>query len=92
MAPQIVNEFHTIREMSFTPVEQKMLKVLSDGRGHKTMELYNCLVDDLSPIRNVSVHVRNIRQKLRRVGEAIVAVKPGTYWVYFWKRRVTDGE
>lgn len=90
MALQRVNEFHTVGDVSFTPVEQKMLKVLSDGRGHKVGELYDCLVDDMSPIRNVSVHVRNIRRKLARIGELIVAVKPGNYYVYFWRRTVRD--
>lgn len=53
----------------FTPTEQRMLKILSDGFPHHKSELQACLYDEESTIRQ---HIYNIRAKLRPRGEDIV--------------------
>ncbi len=58
----------------FTPTEQRILQVLSDGKPHHKSEFYECLFDDMSVDKNKAVtnHVLRIREKLRVDGYDIV--------------------
>lgn len=56
----------------FTPTQEKILDILSDGDRHTKHELFECLHDELGLIDNVFIHISNIRNKLRPIGEYIV--------------------
>lgn len=60
----------------FTPVQLKMLEVLSDGRPHTKEELHACLADELGPLRNICAHITGIRKQLQRRGEDIECIAP----------------
>jgi DNA-binding CsgD family transcriptional regulator len=56
----------------FTPVERRMLQVLSDGLPHTPQELHSCLWDDQGEVANIRRHIYEMRQKLRPKGHDIV--------------------
>jgi len=56
----------------FTPVQRRMLAVLSDGMPHRKHELYPCLNDDLADMKAITVHISAMRKILRPKGEDIV--------------------
>lgn len=56
----------------FTPTQQRLLGVLSDGRAHLRAELLACFDDPSPTSRNLSFHLTNIRQKLRPIGQDII--------------------
>lgn len=58
----------------FTPIQSKMLKILSDGINHSKEELHTCLNDELCPVKNVYQHVTLLRRKLQTVGQDVVCV------------------
>jgi DNA-binding winged helix-turn-helix (wHTH) protein len=63
---------------SFTPIEARIIQVLSDGMAHTRQELHQCLDDDLSRLSSIQFHISNIRRKLRGRGEDVVCVLDGT--------------
>ena len=56
----------------WTPVQAKMLQVLSDGKPHTKEELHACLHDDLGPINNIYVHIATINKQLRMSEQEII--------------------
>jgi len=58
----------------FTPTQQRILNVLSDGLPHPVDELVRCLNDDLSTRRHVSPHLTALRKLLRYRGETIACI------------------
>lgn len=58
--------------MKFSPIQQRMLEVLSDGLPHTPLELHACLDDELGPVRNIRAHLTAIRKKLLTKGQTIV--------------------
>lgn len=56
----------------FTPTQQAMLKVLSDGMPHTREELHACLPDNLGALSNIRAHIANIRKALRPIGQDVV--------------------
>jgi len=52
----------------FTPIQTRMLKVLSDGELHTREELHECLDDELGPLRNVAAHLTALRKRIRPTG------------------------
>jgi len=56
----------------WTPVETKMLQLLSDGKPHTREELHGCLWDDKSYLRTIQFHLSKIRQRLRPQGQDII--------------------
>lgn len=52
-------------------VQQRMMKVLSDGVAHRREELHACLHDELGPMRNISAHLVMLRRQLRPLGQSI---------------------
>lgn len=63
--------------MKFTPTEQRLLEVFSDGKGHTTRELVKCLNDDLQPPQRVRVMICLLNRKLVRRGEKILSMRTG---------------
>lgn len=58
----------------FTPIETRMLKVLSDGLDHKREELHACLYDELSNLSAIQPHISRLRRKLHPIGQDIVCI------------------
>jgi hypothetical protein len=56
----------------FTPLQEQLLAVLSDGLPHKFAELLACLPDELSGIDALRMTLSRIRAKLRPRGEDII--------------------
>lgn len=57
----------------FTPTEQKILAVLSDGKRHLKDELRVLLSDgELSDDTVMQTHVSNLRKKLNPIGQDII--------------------
>jgi hypothetical protein len=56
----------------YTPTQQAMLDVLSDGQAHTRQELHACLPDELGPLSNINSHLCNTRKHLRPIGQDIV--------------------
>jgi hypothetical protein len=56
----------------FTPIQQCLLAVLSDGGPHEPVELLDCLGDPESGVKNLWPHLTYLRRKLRPSGEDIV--------------------
>ncbi len=62
-----------IAAMHFTPTEQKIMDILSDGQLHTKAALHAVLPDTLGPLNNVRVHLTYLRRKLRPEGKTIAA-------------------
>ncbi|MDB4786196.1 hypothetical protein OAG36_00530 [bacterium] len=60
--------------MKFTPTQERILKVLSDGRIHTKDELFNCLDDELADRNGSAVkrHLSIMRKQLRPNGQDII--------------------
>lgn len=56
----------------FTPTEQRILKLLSDGQRHKRKEIHACLFDELSELKTIRYHICMMRKVLRPKGEDII--------------------
>ena len=56
-------------EVSFTPTEQRILLLLSDGRHHLKTELKDCLNDDLQSTNNIGVYIHRLRKKLHKINQ-----------------------
>lgn len=59
----------------FTPVQRKIMDLLSDGRPHTVAELCDCLWDDQAAYSTVRVHIMNIRKILRPKGHDLVVTR-----------------
>jgi hypothetical protein len=55
----------------FTPTQQRMMNVLSDGLPHSLKELVACLDYELASPRGVAVHITFLRRKLRPIGQDV---------------------
>jgi hypothetical protein len=56
----------------FTPVQQRMLMILADGKPHTREELHACLEDELGALSNIQPHLTYIRRKIRPLGQDII--------------------
>jgi hypothetical protein len=56
----------------FTPTQQRMIDVLSDGMPHTREELHKCLWDEEGALGNIKMHISLIRKVLQPVGQDIV--------------------
>lgn len=64
----------TPSEISWTPIEARVLAALADGAPHRPEVLLACLGDEMATINNLWVHLSRMRAKLRPLGEDIVCV------------------
>lgn len=60
--------------VQFTDTERRILLLLSDDLPHTLGELFTCLDDELATMNAVHVHLRNLRKKLRLLGEDVLCV------------------
>lgn len=56
----------------FTPTERAILELLSDGKAHHRDAIRDHC--DIASSDKVSFHVRNIRKKIERVGQAMPCI------------------
>lgn len=61
-----------MEDVHFTPTQQRILKVLSDGLSHSKSDLVACLGDDRAGPNTLSVHLTLLRRLLRPHGQDIV--------------------
>ena len=55
-----------------TPVQQRILTLLGDGKPHSRDELQSCLWDELSGVGAIRMQICRIRPLLKPRGEAII--------------------
>ncbi len=72
----------------WTPIQRRMLDVLSDGKWHTRHELFACLVDDLAGPTAVPAHVSMIRKKLDNQVEGIATMQLSGETYYQHVRKV----
>lgn len=56
----------------FTPTEERILALLSDGLRHERAQVFSCLDDELAGPTALDFHIATLRPKLRRKGQEIV--------------------
>lgn len=61
-------------EHRWTPTQQRMIDLLSDGMPHDRKELHRCLDDELAQLSAIQFHLSMIRRVLRPRGEDILCV------------------
>jgi hypothetical protein len=61
----------------FTPIQRRMLLVLSDGQPHAAAELHACLYERDAPLSNIQSHITAIRKRIRPKGQDIICVQNG---------------
>jgi hypothetical protein len=72
-----------------TPIQQKMVDLLSDGLCHTKEELHGCLYDDQGPLRNIAQHITMARKLLRPTGRDIICQREGKSKSYYRLVRLT---
>jgi DNA-binding winged helix-turn-helix (wHTH) protein len=61
--------------LKFTPTQQRIINLLSDGKAHDKYELLEkCMEDELASVGTLAVHICNIRKQLHTIGEDILCV------------------
>lgn len=58
----------------FTPTQQRIVDLLSDGKPHTRKELHGCLWDELASRSMIKYHLCHIRKVLRPRGEDILCL------------------
>lgn len=66
-----VADLPNLEKLRFTPTQQKIMDLLSDGKPHAKDEIRECLWDTMTELRNVHVHITNLRTILRPWGYII---------------------
>lgn len=62
-----------LADVSFTPVQRKILAILADGEPHPSREMVGQVLDDpMSTKLNLSDHITSIRGKIKRFNHTIV--------------------
>lgn len=56
---------------SFTPTQQRIVDLLSDGDAHTLEEVRLCLLDTEADSNNVYFHINQLRQRLRARNKGI---------------------
>ena len=71
-------------EVRFTPTQQAMLQVLSDGMPHRKEDLYACLPEGYySDMKAVVNMVSKMRKKLQPLGQDVICEY--RYGVYMYR-------
>ena len=68
---------HRVKE-AYTPTQQRILKLLSDGQRHPRAEVFDvCIGDDLLDRALLNDHISRLRKKLRPLGQDIICESSG---------------
>lgn len=58
--------------MHYTPIEQRIIDLLSDGMPHDRYDVLDCLKDKESNLHALAVAIMRLRPKVRALGQEIV--------------------
>lgn len=58
--------------MHYTPIEQRIIDLLSDGLPHDRKELLECLNDRLANYNSLAAAIMRLRPKVRELNQEIV--------------------
>ena len=73
----------------FTPTEQRILVMLSNGKDHTRDELMECLLDyKVATTIMLNHHIANLRAKLRMLRHDIVCISKCRKYHYRWVRNL----
>lgn len=61
----------------FTPTQERIVRVLADGRGHKREELMRCLDDPMATKQDLYQRISDLRRKLLNRNLDVVFVCEG---------------
>lgn len=78
-------------EIHWTPTQQKIINILSDGQYHSADELLVCL-DKFTDPQVLKVHLTFIRKKLEPLGQTILNVNTGRGFRYIQVRRLMPAD
>ena len=67
-----VADLPKLKGVRFTPTQQRIMDLLSDGELHSKQEIFKCLSDDLSQPGAIHCQITLIRNKIRAEGYAIM--------------------
>ena len=73
----------------YTPTEQRLIHLLSDGMPHPKAEVQGCIGDELSRAARYSA-LSALRKKLRPIGQEIVCETTGRATFYRHVRLLCD--
>ena len=60
--------------MKLTPTQQRLMDVLQDGKPHTKEELLAVMIDPLTDVRVMQIHLSNLRKRLRPNGLDVFSV------------------
>jgi hypothetical protein len=63
-----------VTDHRWTPTQQRIIDLLSDGMPHDRYEIFGCLDDNLSKLSAIWFHMSSIRRVVRPRGEDILCV------------------
>ena len=66
-----VADLPKLKGVRFTPTQQRIMDLLSDGESHAKGEVRTCLWDDLGAMKNIHPHIVAIRKAIRPLGYII---------------------
>jgi len=58
--------------MHYTPIEQRIIDLLSDGLPHDRYDLLECLRDKQASLNSLAAAIMRLRPKVRELGQEIV--------------------
>jgi|SRR5580658_10449155 hypothetical protein len=76
--------------LSFTPVQQRIMDLLSDGLPHTRREIHGCLRDEQSKVSAIGVHISDIRKKVLPTGYTFVCTLSSRKIRYRYVQLVND--
>ncbi len=72
----------TSNPSGYTPIEQRMINLLSDGIRHSYEEMFQCLDDELAGNTAVLFHITNLKNKLAKKGFGITSQRENKVTYY----------
>ncbi len=78
--------------LHWTPIQGRIIELLSDGQYHRQPEVLTCLGDPEADLGALRAHLVKIREKLRPIGEEISTDRSNGNTRYRHVRIVTSGE
>lgn len=79
--------------VKLTPTQQRFFDLMADGQRHYVSEFIALLPDpEMSNDHNVKLHIQNLRDALRSIGEDIVAERINRNKMYRRVRLIGLGE
>lgn len=68
--------------VSYTPIQKRILEILSDGMPHDRWQLLKCIGDPLATLPGLQQHMYLLRSRLRMINQEIVCVRRQGSYMY----------